>query len=62
VGRCAHDTETSGSTQGAAFFESLRMWQLFKTDCVARSLLYRQDSSDSDASQEGPRWPELVIR
>jgi hypothetical protein len=62
VGRCVYGTEISGSTQGAEFFETLRIWQLFKTDCAARILLKRQDSSDSDASQEGPRWPGLVIQ
>jgi hypothetical protein len=62
VCRCVYGTEASGSTQGAEFFVTLRIWQLLKMDCAARRLLKRQDSRDSDASQEGLRWPRLVIQ
>lgn len=62
VGRCVHGNELFISMHSAEFFEPLRNWKLLKTDCAARSLLNRQDSSDSDASQKVPRWQGLVIQ
>jgi hypothetical protein len=34
----------------------------FQDGLCERSLLNRQESTDIDASQEGPRWPGLVTR